>query len=135
MAIDGQNGVKSKKFGPIWTTMFLTAKCYPDKLDYENKEHLLKKKRYEIFYKSFKYTLPCKFCREFMENVLIKKYPLDFSGMIPLMHSIYIWKDQVNKKLLSQGCKFTKKSPPFNVILNRYNKLSAKCDAKKGKCI
>ncbi len=129
------NGVKSKKFGPIWTTMFITAKCYPSKIDYTNKTHLLKMKRYKVFYDSFKHTLPCKFCRDFVKKVLMKKYPLDFSGSVDLMHSIYIWKDQVNKKLISQGCEYTKQSPPFSTLLKKYNKLSAKCDKEKGKCV
>lgn len=128
-------GVKSKTFGPIWTSMFLTAMCYPEKITPECKDHIAKMKHYKSYYNSFQYIVPCKFCREFTKDVLMKDYPLDFSGRIPLMKSLYIWKDRVNRKLLDKKCPFTSPSPPFEIILKRYEKLRAKCDKKVGKCV
>ena len=125
-------GVKSKKFGAIWKTMFLTAMCFPEKTTAKDATLI---KHYKSFYDSFQYTIPCKFCREFTSSVLMKEHPLSFEGRIPLMYSLYIWKDRVNKKLIAQKCDFTKPSPPFNVILKRYNGLRANCNSKKGKCI
>lgn len=128
-------GVKSKEFGCIWKTMFITSMCYPEKIITSNPEHVLKQKHYKAFYKSFKYVIPCKYCREYTANVLEKKLPLDFSGRLQLFHSIYLWRDAVNKKLINQGCKTTKPSPPFNNVLSRYQKLKAHCNKTIGKCV
>jgi hypothetical protein len=128
-------GIKSKTFGCIWKTMFISAMCYPDKIDLTNKEHVLKQKHYKTFYGSFKYTIPCKYCREYTATVLEKKFPLNFTGRVPLMHSLYIWKSEINQKLINQGCKKTKVSPPFKEILASYEKLRATCNKKIGKCV
>ena len=128
-------GVKSKYFGCYWDSMFLTAMIYPKKIDKKNKEHLLKKKYFKEYYNSFKYIIPCSFCRDFIKDILEKELPINYNGRIELMKSIYLWKDRVNKKLLDKDCSFTKKSPPFYVILKKYEKLRAKCDKKVGKCI
>lgn len=126
-------GVKSKYFGVFWSGMFLTALAYPEKADkIKDKAKIAHYKRY---YNSFKYILPCKFCRDFIKEKLEKDFPLDFSGRIALMKSIYIWKDAVNRKLIAQGCLDTKPSPPFKEVLERYEALRAKCDKKIGKCV
>lgn len=126
-------GVKSAEFGCIWKTMFISAMCYPSNI--RTKDDILKRRRYKTFYNSLKYVIPCKYCREYTRDVLEKKFPLDFRGRLSLMYSIYIWKDQINKKLINQGCKKTKISPPFKEVLNKYKQLSAKCDKKIGKCV
>jgi hypothetical protein len=128
------NGVKSSEFGCIWKTMFLVAMCYPDKFDSKNKEHIQKKKHYQCFYKSLQYVIPCKFCRDFMQELIVPRIPVDFSGRVGLMYSIYQWKDTVNRKLILQGNK-CESSPPFEEVLKQYENLTAKCDAKKGKCV
>jgi len=128
-------GIKSKYFGCIWKNMFITAMTMPDRIDLKNKNHVLKQKRFKQFYGLFKYTIPCKYCRDYTKDVLEKKYPLNFSGRVPLMKSLYIWKKAVSDKLIAQGCDFTKPSPPFEVILARYEKLKARCDKKIGKCV
>ena len=46
-----------------------------------------------------------------------------------------LWKNAVNDKLIAQGCPVTKKSPPFEVIVKRLEKMTAKCDKKIGKCV
>jgi hypothetical protein len=129
------NGAKSAEFGCFWKSFFMTALCYPLKIDMENKAHLKKLRTFKIHFNNISYVLPCKFCSIFTREVLMKKFPLDFSGRVELMHSLYLWKDQVNKKLIKQGCTFTKPSPPFKTILKKYEALRAKCDRKVGKCV
>lgn len=126
-------GIKSAEFGCIWKTLFITAMCYPTFI--KTKEDMLKRRRYKTFYRCLKYTIPCKYCREYTKDVLEKKFPLNFKGRIPLMFSLYTWKDQINKKLRAQGCKNTKISPPFEEVLKKYKKLTAHCDKKIGKCV
>lgn len=126
-------GIKSSEFGCIWKTLFITAMCYPRVI--KTTEDLLKQKHYKTFYGCLKYTIPCRYCREYTQDVLEKKFPLDFTGRLPLMFSLYTWKDQINRKLILQGCKRTKMSPPFEEVLQKYKKLSAHCDKKIGKCV
>ena len=128
------NGVKSKKFGCYWKSMFLTSMCYPMSIT-TSKEHILVQKRYKAWYDAFEYILPCKFCREFIRDHLKPNYPLDFSGRKQLMKSIYIWKDQVNKKLIKQGHN-VKPSPSFDTIYNYYEKYyrAKSCIKKIGEC-
>lgn len=121
-------GVKSKLFASYWKTFFYTAMCYPDKITTSVADSQ-KVKHYKAYYDSIQYILPCVFCRDFTRDVLMKEFPLDFSGRIPLMKSIWVWKDRVNKKLGSR------KSPKFETILKRYDSCRATCDKSVGKCI
>lgn len=115
-------GVKSKKFKCFWVSMFLAALCYPDKPTAADK------KRYSTFYYSLLEILPCKFCREFSAQVLKPKFPLDMTNRMTLFYSLYLWKDQVNKKL-------GKTSIPFETVYKRYCKYYATCDKSVGRCI
>jgi hypothetical protein len=128
-------GVKSKYFGCFWDSMFLAALSYPSRIDKNDSCHIEKMIEFKRYYDSFKHIIPCKFCREFTKDVLEKYYPLNFTGRVALMRSLYTWRDQVNKKLIKKSCSFTKPSPPFDEILAKYEKLRAKCDKKVGKCI
>ena len=125
-------GIKSKHFGCYWKTMFLTAMCYPKELQ-DCEEHRKVKRRYKAYYNSFQYILPCRFCREFIQEVLNKTIPLDFSGRKELMKSIYLWKDAVNKKLIKQGYS-VKPSPSFVSILRKYESYGATCNKSLGVC-
>jgi hypothetical protein len=127
-------GVKSKEFGCFWKSMMLVSLCYPEKIDRKNKKHLKKMQSIKTYIETLQDVLPCKYCRCFMKKILIKKYPIDYSGRINLMHSIYVWKDLVTKKLQNQG-HIVKNSPPFKVILKKYEKYYAKCDAKTSSCV
>lgn len=122
-------GVKSKYFGAYWQSMFMSALAFPEKAP--SKATV---KKFKQFYDSFKYVIPCCFCRDFIRDTLEKDFPLDFSGKIPLIRSIYLWKDAVNNKLINQGCVETKPSPPFETILKRLERKYAKCNKSKGKC-
>lgn len=127
-------GVKSKKFGPpLWQTMFMMAMGLPEKVDLKNKHHKLKVKHLKTFYSSLKYIAPCVHCKNFIRDYLEKKIPLDYSGMVPLMKSLYLWKCAVSKKLKLQGNK-VKPNPPFPVILKRYLKYRANCSKSLGTC-
>ena len=128
-------GAKSAEFGCFWRSFFMSALCFPKKINLSDKIHVKKLKAFKTHFNNISYVLPCKFCSEFTREVLMKKFPLKFSGRVELMYGLYLWKDQVNKKLINQGCKFTKPSPPFEVILRRYERLRAKCDKKIGKCV
>jgi len=128
-------GIKSKYFGAFWTSMFLVAMGYVKKFDKNDPSHVKKLSEFRKYYNSFKHVIPCKFCRDFIKNVLEKEIPLDFSGRTKLLKSIYLWKDRVNLKLIKQGCDTTKPSPPFEEILYKYESLVAKCDKKIGKCV
>lgn len=128
--MESPRGVKSRFFGCFWQSMFLAAMVFPKTKP--NKDIVKKFKRY---YDSFKFILPCKFCRDFIKEKLEKDIPLDFSGRIGLIRSIYMWKDAVNKKLIAQGCKKTKPSPSFEVILMRLEKMYATCSPKVGMCV
>ena len=123
-------GVKSKYFGCYWDSMFLTALGFPEKSP--SKAVV---KRYKDYFESFKYILPCKFCREFIVEKLDKDFPHDYSGKRQLIYSLYLRKDGVNRKLINQGCKDTKPSPPFESVLRRLEKKYATCEISVGKCV
>lgn len=129
------SGIKSKYFGCYWQSMFLSAMIYPTKIDVKNPLHLKKKKEFKKYYNSFKHILPCKFCRDFITQVLEKEIPLNFSGRLPLLKSIYLWKNRVNIKLINQGCGDTQPSPKFSEIVKKYESMRAKCDKSIGKCV
>lgn len=128
-------GAKSKEFGCYWKSFFMSTLCYPMKINLKDPEHVIKMKKFKTHFNNISYLLPCKFCSNYTRDVLMKDLPLNFSGRIELMYSLYLWKDRINKKLLLQGCTFTKQSPPFSVIYKRYEKLRAVCDKKLGKCV
>jgi hypothetical protein len=129
-------GVKSRMFGCYWKSMLLSSLCYPEKIDLTNKNHRNKMKHMKIYIESLQNILPCKYCRCFIKRVLLKKFPIDYSGRLQLMHSIYTWKDQVTKKLQKQDPNGgIKDSPPFETILKKYTKYYAKCDAKISRCV
>jgi hypothetical protein len=127
-------GIKSKEFGCIWKTMFIIAMCFPDKYIPKNKNHSQKLKHFKCFYNSLQFVIPCVFCRNFIKDLLAKRLPLDFSGRVNLMYSIYLWRDTVNRKLKLQG-NMCNSSPPFEEVLAYYESLSATCDKKKGLCV
>lgn len=131
--MDSNEGIKSKHFGCFWKCMFLASMCYP--LDIKKCKNPKKTiHAYKTYYDSFKYVLPCKFCRDFVKDVLEPKYPLDFSGREQLFASLYIWKDMVNKKLTIQGVA-DKKSPPLEVIKRKYIKYRATSCSSGKTCI
>jgi hypothetical protein len=134
--MESRKGVKSKQFGCYWKTMFLTSLCYPNKINLKDPEQVKLQKNYKVYYGSFENILPCKFCRMFIKETLNKDYPLNFTGRNALFKSIYIWKDQVNKKLIKQGYTDVIVSPKLSVVKKRYKDYVAKsCNKNIGKCV
>lgn len=150
-----QNGLMTKKWGkPAWDTFFsMILGSYPYKLDRQNKEHLKIEKAFISLFNNLKWTLPCNFCKKsycsFYNKIPIKNYT---SGRIELMFWLYLIKNEVNSKLLTQEkdklkelkgkCKLgeitkkeysimkakvfkTKKSPSFITVLDKYEKIRA----------
>lgn len=127
--------MNSAKFGPyFWGAMFMTAMNLYDKYDPKNKQHVAMRKAYRKFYTSIPDILPCKFCRDTMREKIIPMFPINLSGRRALVYSIYLWKDYVNKKLIAQGDKRTKPSPPFEKVYQKWEKYRAKCNPKTQTC-
>lgn len=126
--------MQSSKFGVYWSSMFLTAMNLYEEYDPRNETHRAQRKAYRKFYNSIADVLPCRFCRETMSEKILPQYPLDLSGRRALMFTIYQWKDYVNKKLIAQGDKRTKPSPPFERVYAKWEALRARCDPKTKTC-
>jgi hypothetical protein len=109
------------------------------------------------------YTLPCQFCRasfkQFLVDLPIERYT---NSRLNMMLWLYLVKDKVNNKLISQekdyldsllqqlasgkitrheylktknGCFKTSITPPFEHVLQFYNKFSATCSKDIQKCV
>ena len=159
----GSNGLSTKKWGPsAWTFLFSSIMGgYPPVIDLNNKEHVQIKKAYKEMFKGLAYTLPCSFCR-YSYKQYFEEIPIDpfLNGRIELMKWLYIIRDRVNKKLISQEVELyerervklinqlaekeisqkqysrllnskkkeiciTKESPPFSIVLKKYESLRA----------
>lgn len=149
--------MQTSVWGPqAWDTFFIFSRNYPYIINIENKEHMLIKKSTKEFYKSLIYILPCKYCRE-SYKIFWKKIPIDnhLNRRNDLTYWLYLIKDLVNKKLIEQEkieldkqikegifnksylkkkLLKTKKSPPFETILIKYDKFKAKCSDKTKTC-
>lgn len=158
-------GLSTKDWGPkTWDSLFsMIIGAYPPVLDEANPEHRRTKKAFINTFCNLKYTLPCSFCRisykQFYKELPIRPFT---GGRIDLMYWLYLMKDKVNEKLIEQekeyinnvkkkyiNKKITKKeyntltkncfrtvpSPPFIDVLNKYEKLRAKCSKALKKCL
>lgn len=150
--------MNTKDWGPpLWKSMFMIAANYPIELT-KSKEHQELKKHYKSFYTSFKYMLPCKYCRESYESFL-KELPIDrfLSSRKCLMYWLYLIKDKVNKKLIHyqeilideikssnmsqkektkvlKGVFRTTPSPSFEEVCKYYEQFRATCSDKTKSC-
>jgi hypothetical protein len=112
----GKGGMSTKHFGPIlWDFLFTSILGrYPVKIDLNNDEHIQILKGYYQTLTNLKITLPCIFCRisyeQFLKELPIKPFLI---GRIELFYWLYLMKDKVNKKLISQE-------------LENYNKMKQK---------
>uniref|UniRef100_A0A6C0E156 thiol oxidase n=1 Tax=viral metagenome TaxID=1070528 RepID=A0A6C0E156_9ZZZZ len=101
----GTSGLATSEWGPhAWIFLFASIHGgYPVKIDPNNKDHINIRKHYKHMLLSLQFTMPCIFCRNSYKN-FIKETPIDnfLSGRIQLMYWLYIIKDKVNKKLISQ---------------------------------
>jgi hypothetical protein len=96
---------------------------YPIKIDFSTREHRAIKSNFKNLLLSLKYTMPCVFCREsfqeFCKDLPIEPYLI---GRIELMYWLYLIKDKVNEKLMSQEAEC------YN---NEKKRLKAKYHSKK----
>lgn len=114
-----KNGMSTKVWGPSgWMIMFATAMCYPLKPTRADKQH------YKQFFTAFKWTLPCGLCRNSYSK-FIQEMPIDnyLGSRRQLTKWVYNLKKKVNAKL---GVKY---NPPFNTVVNKYERYRAKCTA------
>ena len=99
------SGLGTKQWGPSgWFFLFSCIMGgYPFKIDPKNKEHVQIRKHFKNMFTSLMYTMPCIFCRNSFKQFL-KDYPIKESlvGRIELMNWLYVIRDKVNKKLISQ---------------------------------
>ena len=152
-------------FNPkFWDTLFIMIiGAYPPTINYNKQEHLNIEKGFISTMSNLRYTLPCSFCREsykkFYNQLPIKQFS---QGRITMMYWLYLMKDLVNKKLITQeldyltdlhknyrtnkiniikytskskGCFTTSPSPKFMEVLEKYSALRAICNKKLKKCI
>jgi hypothetical protein len=125
---------------PLWFSMFIIAANYPVEIDKNNIRHRAKMRYYKNFFTSFKYILPCKYCRrsyaKFIKELPINKF---LHSRNALMYWLYLIKDKVNKKLITQEktqkSKFrTVPSPSFESVCKQYEQYRAKCSDKTKTC-
>ena len=151
--------MNTKDWGPpLWKSMFMIAANYPITIT-KSKEHLELKKHYKSFYTSFKYMLPCKYCRE-SYGIFLKEIPIDnfLTSRKCLMYWLYLIKDKVNNKLIHyqqiqlleinsnsdlskkeknkmiKNLFLTKPSPSFKEVCTYYEQFRAKCSDKTQSC-
>lgn len=109
----GKGGMSTKHFGPIlWDFLFTSILGrYPVKIDVNNKEHIQILKGYYQTLTNLKITLPCIFCRKSYEQFLIE-LPINsfLLGRIELFYWLYLMKDKVNKKLITQELEYYKEN-------------------------
>ena len=71
---NSNNGMQTSVFGPIWFTLHLISFNYPIKPTQADKKH------YMDYIKSYKYVLPCVYCRNNFDDNLYQQYNIyDYS--------------------------------------------------------
>lgn len=157
-------GANTKLWGPkLWDSLFvMILSSYPPIVTNSNKHKKIKKAFINTL-SGLRYTLPCSFCRESYEK-FYKQLPINnFSdSRINMLYWLYLMKDLVNKKLIKQeleylthlyklyknkkmskyeyllaikNCFYTKPSPKFSDVLNKYQEYRGICSKKIKKCI
>ncbi|HEY9703564.1 MAG TPA: ERV1/ALR-related protein [Allocoleopsis sp.] len=149
--------MKTKEWGSSFWFVFFTMiqGAYPYKIDHKNKDHIKTKRAFIGLFNNLKRLLPCHFCREsyckFYRELPIENFS---SGRINMMKWLYLMKDRVNRKLISQekqeliekkkeyiSGKISKeeysrylksrfktiKTPKFEKVLDSYEKMRATC--------
>ncbi len=150
---------------PMWESMFMMAANFPEKIDKNNKNDKELVKHYKDYYTNLKFMLPCRFCRESYTE-FIRELPIDdyLDSRRNIIFWVYKIKDKVNKKLITQEkilleleidklksdgsltkmkifelknkILYTKSSPPFKEVYDKYMSFRAKtCSRITKKCI
>ena len=120
---NSNNGMQTSVFGPIWFTLHLISFNYPIKPTQADKKH------YMDYIKSYRYVLPCVYCRNnFDDNLKKAKFGLDvmknretFSKFIYKLHNLI-------NKMLNKKVKIT-----YNEVRDRYESLRSRCNEDKTK--
>lgn len=131
--------MNTKNWGPpMWESMFFVAYAY----EFNKTPKNIKDSFYISYYENIGNVLPCRACREsykvFYDCLDINKFIHKKNGLLKF---VYLLKDLVNKKLITQKInsikcskdlpeiyRFIEKttSPPFEKVLARYSKFVAK---------
>lgn len=115
---NSNNGMQTSLFGPIWFTLHIISFNYPvnptkkDKINYMN------------FVRSFKYTLPCIYCRNNLDSNL-KKINFNMSSMKnreTFSRAIYNLHNCVNK-MLGKNIKIS-----YEEVRDRYEAFRSRCN-------
>lgn len=148
--INNIKAFKTKEFGPCyWYVLFtmILGGSFPNKVNLNDNEHKKIVKYYKNTFIGLMYTLPCSLCRESYKQFLkindINKF---LTSKYKLAYWLYLMRDLVNKKLISQEQELisqgitpvfiTSPSPSFNTVINQYYKKKAnKCSLKYKKCM
>ena len=119
------NGMMTKVWGPAgWVFLHACVMGYPVKIDKSNKEHILRKKKTKLFFKTIGHIFPCKYCRDSYHQ-FIKKHPINkfLDSRKKLARWLYDIHNMVNNKLGIPKCDI----PTFNDVYKRYNSYRADC--------
>ena len=98
-------GLSTRSWGPGgWSFLFSCIMGgYPPVINKNNNEHKRIKKHFKQMFNNLGYTMPCIFCREsfkqFYKEIDIEPFLTD---RINLMKWLYLIRDKVNTKLISQ---------------------------------
>lgn len=117
------NGADPKQWGPcLWNFLFISIiGRFPDKIDFQNEEHVMIVKYFKNFIYSFQVVLPCIYCRKSF-SFFTRQSPLTdnvMSGKKSLLYWVYTIKDKINKKLISQEQKnYADKRQEIDTLLN-----------------
>ncbi len=117
------NGADPKQWGPcLWNFLFISIiGRFPDKIDFQNEEHVMIVKYFKNFIYSFQVVLPCIYCRKSF-SFFTRQSPLTdnvMSGKKSLLYWVYTIKDKINKKLISQEQKnYANKRQEIDTLLN-----------------
>jgi hypothetical protein len=102
---DSCSGMATHHWGPAaWKFLFTSIMGrYPTKIDTKNSEHIIIKNSFKNMLTTLQIVMPCIYCRDSFKKFLID-LPIEphLIGRIELMYWLYLMKDKVNKKLISQ---------------------------------
>lgn len=119
----------TKAWGPsAWKFLHIVSFNYPEKPTAADKRN------YKTLFTNFKFTLPCKYCRESYE-LFLKDIPIDpyLASRQRLTMWLYLIHNKVNDKLRNQGNPVPP-NPSFQEIKNHYEQFRAGCSKVTKSC-
>lgn len=115
---NSKDGMLTSVWGPsLWHSLHTISFNYPVK------PTLKQKQQYLSFFKSLRYVLPCKYCRDNYVNNL-KRVPLNMQTMksrLTLSKWLYLLHEEINNMLGK------KSGLTYNDVRNRYEMFRARC--------